>query len=81
MFYLGAQLPKYAEIVNLTLGDGSKRRGQVLEVAGKTAVVQVLLNNNAPCVLIYFELYYFSSAPLPLCHGILFLCMYFEKGN
>lgn len=35
------QLPKYAEIVNLTLGDGSKRRGQVLEVAGKTAVVQV----------------------------------------
>merc|ERR1712093_906704 len=35
------KLPKYAEIVNLTLGDGSKRRGQVLEVAGKTAVVQV----------------------------------------
>jgi V-type H+-transporting ATPase subunit B len=35
------KLPKYAEIVNLTLGDGSKRRGQVLEVSGKTAVVQV----------------------------------------
>eukprot|EP01118_Nematostelium_gracile_P002263 TRINITY_DN12501_c0_g1_i1.p1 TRINITY_DN12501_c0_g1~~TRINITY_DN12501_c0_g1_i1.p1 ORF type:complete len:495 (-),score=152.96 TRINITY_DN12501_c0_g1_i1:546-2030(-) len=33
--------PKYAEIVNLTLGDGSVRRGQVLEVVGKKAVVQV----------------------------------------
>ena len=27
--------------VNITLGDGSTRRGQVLEVAGKRAVVQV----------------------------------------
>lgn len=33
--------PRYAEIVNLTLGDGSKRRGQVLEVDGDKAVVQV----------------------------------------
>jgi len=33
--------PKYAEIVNLTLGDGSVRKGQVLEVSGKKAVVQV----------------------------------------
>jgi len=33
--------PKYAEIVNLTLGDGSVRKGQVLEVVGKKAVVQV----------------------------------------
>lgn len=33
--------PRYAEIVNLTLGDGSKRRGQVLEVNGRRAVVQV----------------------------------------
>jgi len=32
---------KYAEIVNLTLGDGRIRQGQVLEVAGKKAVVQV----------------------------------------
>jgi len=32
---------KYAEIVNLTLGDGRQRLGQVLEVAGKKAVVQV----------------------------------------
>lgn len=35
------QTPKYAEIVDLRLGDGSIRRGQVLEVEGKTAVVQV----------------------------------------
>jgi len=35
------KLPKFAEIVNLTLADGSKRRGQVLEVAGSKAVVQV----------------------------------------
>lgn len=36
-----AQKPKYAEIVNLRLGDGSARRGQVLEVDGNRAVVQV----------------------------------------
>jgi len=35
------KLPRYAEIVNLTLQDGSKRRGQVLEVEGDKAVVQV----------------------------------------
>jgi len=32
---------KYAEIVNIRLGDGSARRGQVLEVDGDKAVVQV----------------------------------------
>jgi len=35
------KLPKYAEIVNLTLGDGTTRSGQVLEVSGSRAVVQV----------------------------------------
>mmetsp|Transcript_32512 Transcript_32512/g.52671 ORF Transcript_32512/g.52671 Transcript_32512/m.52671 type:complete len:495 (-) Transcript_32512:181-1665(-) len=35
------KFPKYAEIVNLTLGDGTKRKGQVLEVSGKRAIVQV----------------------------------------
>ncbi len=35
------QFPKYAEIVNLTLPDGTKRSGQVLEVSGRRAVVQV----------------------------------------
>jgi len=41
-FFFLIQFPKYAEIVNITLGDGSKRKGQVLEVSGKKAVVQVL---------------------------------------
>jgi V-type H+-transporting ATPase subunit B len=35
------KFPKFAEIVNLTLPDGTQRAGQVLEVAGKRAVVQV----------------------------------------
>jgi V-type H+-transporting ATPase subunit B len=35
------KLPKYAEIVNLKLGDGTERSGQVLEVSGSRAVVQV----------------------------------------
>jgi len=35
------KFPKFAEIVNLTLPDGTKRSGQVLEVAGRRAVVQV----------------------------------------
>ncbi len=38
---LCSQKPKYAEIVNIRLGDGSTRRGQVLEVDGDRAVVQV----------------------------------------
>jgi len=33
--------PRYAEIVDLTLGNGEKRRGQVLEVSGNKAIVQV----------------------------------------
>ncbi|CAD6251382.1 unnamed protein product [Miscanthus lutarioriparius] len=33
--------PKYQEIVNIRLGDGTTRRGQVLEVYGEKAVVQV----------------------------------------
>ncbi|GJY48420.1 V-type proton ATPase subunit B2, partial [Tanacetum coccineum] len=32
--------PKYQEIVNIRLGDGSTRRGHVLEVDGERAVVQ-----------------------------------------
>ena len=35
------KFPKYAEIVNLTLPDGTQRSGQVLEVSGSKAVVQV----------------------------------------
>ena len=35
------QKAKFAEIVDLRLGDGEMRRGQVLEVDGTRAVVQV----------------------------------------
>ncbi|KAH0785163.1 V-type proton ATPase subunit B [Histomonas meleagridis] len=35
------KFPKYAEIVRITLGDGTERRGKVLEVQGDKAVVQV----------------------------------------
>ncbi|XP_068710229.1 V-type proton ATPase subunit B [Montipora foliosa] len=35
------KFPKFAEIVTLTLQDGSQRSGQVLEVSGSKAVVQV----------------------------------------
>ena len=47
--------PKFAEIVNLKLGDGTVRRGQVLEVDGEKAVVQVfegtsgIDNKNTSC--------------------------------
>ncbi|KAG6382699.1 hypothetical protein SASPL_157590 [Salvia splendens] len=34
--------PKYQEIVNIRLGDGTTRRGQVLEVDGEKAVVRFL---------------------------------------
>jgi len=37
------KFPKYAEIVQLRLHDGTLRSGQVLEVSGSKAVVQVHL--------------------------------------
>ena len=41
----------YSEIVNIKLGDGSIRRGQVLEVDGERAVVQVRLRlQRAVCL-------------------------------
>jgi V-type H+-transporting ATPase subunit B len=35
------KFPRYAEIVNVRLGNGVVRKGQVLEIKGKQAVVQV----------------------------------------
>jgi len=35
------KFPRFDEIVTLTLGDGTQRKGKVLEVSGKKAVVQV----------------------------------------
>jgi len=49
------KLPRYAEIVNVTLGDGKQRVGQVLEIFGKKAVVQMfegtsgIDNTNTRC--------------------------------
>ena len=37
------KFPRFAEIVNVCLSDGSVRKGQVLEIAGKRAVVQVYI--------------------------------------
>ena len=42
LFFSNCQGPKFQEIVNIRLGDGSTRRGQVLEVDGEKAVVQVI---------------------------------------
>lgn len=36
------KFPKFAEIVNVCLSDGTVRKGQVLEISGKRAVVQVI---------------------------------------
>lgn len=33
--------PKYEEVVNLTLGNGERRQGRVLEIYGKRAIIQV----------------------------------------
>jgi len=32
--------------VNVTLGDGTKRKGQVLEINGKRAIVQIFEGTN-----------------------------------
>lgn len=37
--YMYLQSPKYQEIVNICLGDGSIRRGQVMDIDGEKAVV------------------------------------------
>lgn len=39
------KFPKYSEIVNIHLGDGTIREGQVLEIKGSRAVVQVKLDH------------------------------------
>ena len=41
-------LLRYAEIVNVKLGNGQNRKGQVLEIAGRKAVVQVRSPNELP---------------------------------
>jgi V-type H+-transporting ATPase subunit B len=43
------KFPKYAEIVQLHLNDGTIRSGQVLEVSGSKAVVQVSSRVTSVC--------------------------------
>ena len=52
------KFPKYAEIVNVRLGDGSVRKGQVLEIKGKQAVVQV---SSLSCKFMTSFFYRFSK--------------------
>lgn len=50
------KFPKYNEIVQLRLADGSARSGQVLEVSGSKAVVQVIFGKIN---IFKFTLYFF----------------------
>lgn len=52
------KFPKYAEIVQLKLADGTFRSGQVLEVSGSKAVVQVCIHFNTiviECTIIKYK--------------------------
>lgn len=71
------QKPMYAEIVEVRLGDGSIRRGQVLEVDGNRAVVQVFegtsgVDNRKTTLEFTGEVRAaaaaFRSDPCQLCH-------------
>jgi len=50
IIFICLQFPKFSEIVNLTLADGTNRSGQVLEVSGSKAVVQVT-GSRSGCTL------------------------------
>ena len=62
------KFPKFAEIVNLTLPDGSQRAGQVLEVSGAKAVVQVITHFHE----FFFAIYLKKSLQPMEFHGITF---------
>ena len=57
------KFPKYAEIVNVRLGNGQVRKGQVLEIKGKQAVVQVSNNPHSSPYHPNFSQYRFSRVP------------------
>lgn len=57
------QGPKYQEIVNIRLGNGTIRRGQVLEVDGEKAVVQV------PSIILRLLVFSCSFSWFSLCSG------------
>ena len=81
--------PRYAEIVKVTLGNGEVRSGQVLEVAGKKAVVQIfegtsgIDNTHTTCKFSGDVLKMpISEEMLGRCkfylQGIMFICNWFD---
>lgn len=58
VYIISCQGPKYQEIVNIRLGDGTTRRGQVLEVDGEKAVVQVYYSLASLMARFDFRLFY-----------------------
>jgi len=68
---LSVQFPSYNEIVQLTLPDGSKRGGQVLEVQGKKAIVQVFEGTSGVDVKATHVEFTGSSMKLPVAEDML----------
>ena len=65
------QFPSYNEIVQLTLPDGSKRGGQVLEIQGKKAIVQVFEGTTGVDVKATHVEFTGSSMKLPVAEDML----------
>lgn len=65
------QFPSYNEIVELTLPDGTKRGGQVLEVQGKKAIVQVFEGTTGIDVKATHIEFTGSSMKLPVAEDML----------
>ncbi|KAM0750329.1 V-type ATPase [Meredithblackwellia eburnea MCA 4105] len=65
------KFPSYNEIVQLTLGDGTVRGGQVLEVQGKKAVVQVFEGTSGIDVKSTHVEFTGSSMKLPVSEDML----------
>lgn len=65
------KFPSYNEIVQLTLPDGSKRGGQVLEVQGKKAIVQVFEGTSGVDVKTTHVEFTGSSMKLPVAEDML----------
>ncbi len=69
--HLHHQFPSYNEIVQLTLPDGTKRGGQVLEVQGKKAIVQVFEGTSGVDVKATHVEFTGSSMKLPVAEDML----------
>ena len=65
------QFASYNEIVELTLPDGTKRGGQVLEVQGKKAIVQVFEGTTGVDVKATHIEFTGSSMKLPVAEDML----------